>query len=307
MKKIVCVLCFISIVFSLTVFAEGKLIVVGTGEGQYPTIQEAVEASASGDRIFINPGLYKENVYLKNPVDISGASTDSVIVEPADKSQPVFMIRNTKGSVIENFTIRTVGTGIQFTGPDLVIKNLEIETGKYGVFYIGRMADLSIIDCHISDLITVEATVVSQAYGVMSTGEGLVTVEGSTFENLKNGIYITSKSIGKFSNNYFSGNTNGIYYTGSATATIVNNTFENNNDGIFVKGSGYVEFIDNKFSVNDEFGLKLSLPECGACGTCKGARFTGTLDGRGNIFLSIEDICPLEYPWPEGFYEVKAP
>lgn len=297
---------FVLVFFSLTVFAEGKVFVVGNEEGQYGTIQEALDAAVSGDKVFITPGVYRENLYLKNSVDISGASTDSVLIEPADKSKPVFMIRNTKGSVVENFSIKTEGTGIQFTGPDLIIRNLEIETGKYGIFYIGRGAELKIVDCAIQALLHDEATQPSIAYGVMSTGEGTIKVDNSTFANMKNGIYITSKSLGEFTGNHFFANNSGIYFTGSATATIVGNTFENNMDGVFVKGSGHIELINNEFLANDEFGLKLSLPECGACGTCKGARFTGTLEGKGNLFLTIEDICPLEYAWPEGFYGIKT-
>jgi pectinesterase len=68
---------FVSIVLATTSPPSGALVVSSSSNAKYKTLQSAVTAAASGATIFIEPGTYKEQVYIptgKNNLVIIGYS-----------------------------------------------------------------------------------------------------------------------------------------------------------------------------------------------------------------------------------------
>ena len=101
--------------------------------GDYPTIQEAINASSDGDTIQLVQGLYTEsNINVNSTVTIQGTVVDGdpvTIVQRLTDGQPVFVISN------GNATLRglqilpvsgTFGTGISITGGSPTIDNCYI-------------------------------------------------------------------------------------------------------------------------------------------------------------------------------------
>src|SRR5882757_8334822 len=81
--------------------------------GAYPTIQNAIASSASGDVILVSPGVYNENVNFggkaitvssTNPADLNVVS-NTVIHAVGKRSAVTFANRESARSVLTGFTI----------------------------------------------------------------------------------------------------------------------------------------------------------------------------------------------------------
>ena len=81
--------------------------------GGYPAIQNAIDASTSGDVILVSPGVYNENINFRgkaitvsstNPADPNVVS-NTVIHAVAKRSAVTFANRETPRSVLTGFTI----------------------------------------------------------------------------------------------------------------------------------------------------------------------------------------------------------
>lgn len=71
--------------------------------------------------------------------------------------------------------------------------------------------------------------------------------------------------------------------------------------GVFGKGGRALSLgsaLGNRFVENEGCGIEIAHVEEGAW-----TSFSGEIRGRGNeIFDNAQgDLCPEEYPWPEGF------
>ncbi|MGA1869354.1 MAG: right-handed parallel beta-helix repeat-containing protein [bacterium] len=74
---------FISILFLCSFFIAyqafaGTIIVDNDGGGDYLTIQDAVNAATYGDTVYVTPGVYYEQVSLKEGINLIGAGSDLV-------------------------------------------------------------------------------------------------------------------------------------------------------------------------------------------------------------------------------------
>ncbi|MCX6758201.1 MAG: hypothetical protein NTX14_00650, partial [Candidatus Nealsonbacteria bacterium] len=75
--------------------------------GDYPTIQQAVNASVAGDTIIVRDGCYAENIII-NKSDLTIKSQDGpagAIVSSGDGSSDVFQL-NRPRTTISGFTIK---------------------------------------------------------------------------------------------------------------------------------------------------------------------------------------------------------
>jgi hypothetical protein len=105
----------------------------------YSTIQDAVDASSSGDAIKVGPGIYTENVYVgTNDLTISSTGGASVTRVNAAISFHVFQIRAT-GVMLEGFTIVPDGFADGDIGVNVAIEGDTDLTLDYNVVTGGRI------------------------------------------------------------------------------------------------------------------------------------------------------------------------
>ena len=94
---------------ALAVPASAAQLTVGA-QGQFTTIQGAVEAAQPGDTILIAPGTYVENVVVNKPLTITAGSPQPT-VQAADSSKDVFAVTSS-GVRIEGLNVIGGASGV---------------------------------------------------------------------------------------------------------------------------------------------------------------------------------------------------
>ncbi|MFN2640393.1 MAG: right-handed parallel beta-helix repeat-containing protein [Actinomycetota bacterium] len=113
---------------------------VGTGTGDFATIQDAVNAAVEGDTILIAPGEYKEEVLVKRPgLRIRGESRTGVVLN-GESTRNVGIEVEADRVVVENLTVHNYkGHGVHwlfvtgYWGRYITAYDM----GDYGIFAFG--------------------------------------------------------------------------------------------------------------------------------------------------------------------------
>ena len=106
-------LIFISIIAVINVFSPACkceengtniLYVGGSGDGNYRSIQDAIENSSDGDTIYVYAGIYKENVIINRSINLIGENRETTII--TGKNQFSIILVNTQWLNISGLTIQ---------------------------------------------------------------------------------------------------------------------------------------------------------------------------------------------------------
>ena len=71
---------------------------------QYPTIQAGVNAASPGDTVLVAPGIYYENIQMREGVSLFGSGMDSTIIDGGGITDVVYAY-HINNAVIDGFTI----------------------------------------------------------------------------------------------------------------------------------------------------------------------------------------------------------
>ena len=181
--------------------------------GDYPTIQEGINAAQPGDTVQVAAGTYTETLNMKESVIIQGAGADVTIIEGGDG---VFAWGIGEGK-LDGFTVRNSNlTGIHcYTTSVTFSNNVIINNNHTG---IGCFDDLA----------------------------NPVIINNAIIGNGGDGIRCDGASHPKIMNNIIGGNRGeaiGLY--GSSSPNIINNTVIKNADGIDCEDSSQPTIMNN--------------------------------------------------------------
>lgn len=76
-----------------------------TVPGDYPTIQAAIDGAQDIKTITLRPGVYRENLTLKDGIRLVGENADSCRIVPPEGATALIMARGVQGCAIENLTL----------------------------------------------------------------------------------------------------------------------------------------------------------------------------------------------------------
>ncbi|MEA1871886.1 MAG: right-handed parallel beta-helix repeat-containing protein, partial [Chloroflexota bacterium] len=149
MKKLFSILFALVLVVSLglvtaaPVLADGTIIYV---PGDYPTIQEAIDAASDGDTIMVAAGLYEENVVIDKSLTLQGAqagvdartrSGAETIIEPDEGTGIKILTAAGRVVVIDGLTVRNAFHGITadpVMAADITVKNVRVlNPSEFGI------------------------------------------------------------------------------------------------------------------------------------------------------------------------------
>ncbi|HIC96359.1 TPA: hypothetical protein EYP12_07025 [Candidatus Bipolaricaulota bacterium] len=291
-------------------------------QGCFMAIGEAIEASPEGAIIKIGPGTYYEK-----PLIIE----KSLILVGAGRTQPVIGPFRT--------VIQAVGPGAAITirypkgrqDPISVnIKDLAIsawlneDSSNIGIELVGnpgiKREDLQLFieECWIKGFngirmrgpakVTIQRCWIWVESQAIMGGEIEFTLLDSdiTGGGLSPRIVLTDAEA-LLQGNRISGPYGakpegwGVMAYGKARLTLLGNTIERNAFGVYLAMDVIAEFRENKIVNNEKYGIVLALAPC-IEGLDRELLFRGQILGIDNeIHDNGQDLCPEDYPWPEGF------
>ncbi len=298
MKKVLFTFFLILAVVSLF----STTLTVGSGEGEYSTIKEAIDAAVDGDTVFIKAGTYDEKLDLRKSIEIIGEDKTTTIINNTDE-KPTFNIYKAQDFVMKNLTLKAVKISLQITKGKGIIENVNIMVNKYGALI--SSGDLEFNNCNFYTLEEANdyEKAVLKTTGLMVYGETELNITNSNFKQLNYGLYFSFNGYANIKSSIFTSNNNSIWVSRDGFFVIQNNNFIHNfEEAIGLTGDGTLTISENTFSENLKRDIILSIPDCGACG-CSSSKFTGSATGENNSSDKsdiADSICPVDY-WPEYF------
>ena len=222
-KSLLFVIIALIVLATLVVPASAAELTVGT-DGQYATIQQAVNAAKPGDIVRVAPGTYTENVVVDKSLTITAASGRPT-VQAADASKDVFLVTS-PGVRIDGLTIAGGASGVQIQGTSkCVVTNIVARNNVRGV-YLSHGTENEISKNNLAD----------NSYGVYGDGassntisSNVATGEKGTGATLGDGIFLNYGDSNKITDNNLSANhVFGISMYTSTRNIISDNTMTDN-------------------------------------------------------------------------------
>jgi parallel beta-helix repeat protein len=158
------------------------LYVGGSGPGNYSTIQDAVNASADGDTVFVYAGTYYEHIQLSRAIHLQGQAMNITIIDGQDTGTVVLINAN---ATISGFTIQHSGS---IYGYEAGVQTKSQPDMSYVMTVTGN---------HIRD----------NNIGVSIQSSRHHSIVGNTFTNNEKGIAVSRSQDCIITNNNFINNT----------------------------------------------------------------------------------------------------
>jgi len=103
---------------------SGKVLRVPHG---YKSIQKALDEADPGDTVFVDDGLYRESITLRDDVVLTGTAAERVVLK-GDRKKPT--VTGAQGSVIRHITIENGHRGILCANAVMTIENCVIRGNR---------------------------------------------------------------------------------------------------------------------------------------------------------------------------------
>jgi len=219
------------------------LYVGGSGEGNFSSIMDAVDAAVDGDYILVYPGTYYENLILDVSVSLVGIEGMNVTVVDANKSSLPLMVF-ADSCRIEGFTFQN--------GGDLSYNyTASVSLRCDNCIFINNTVSMRDVD-------QIHADSAIEILGNNSEISYCRLIENDEDPLIQRGVYIDQYSSNcHIHNNYIEGFASGIYsYYFTDSIIIENNSIESCNVGVIAQGS-FIKIMRN--TIRNCSGSAISL------------------------------------------------
>jgi predicted outer membrane repeat protein len=271
---------------------------------QYPTIQSAIDAAATGDTVIVSPGIYT-GVGNKD-ISFSGKAITVRSVDPNDPCIVENTVIDCNGagrgfyldanSAVEGFTITggntDSGGAIRVESSSPLIRKCNIISNHAtmfggGIYCAGSSTTVTITDCNISNNIAFHLGGAISATGTINVVN--CTLVGNQASTGGGGIYINLSSVLNMNNSVLVGNfsqTNGggLYVRRGGSSVITNwctisgNAANNLGGGIYLESLSALSAINTIFWGNSD-----------SSGTGLSSQITPTYSITSMLFSCIQD------------------
>ena len=218
-----------------------------SGNGNFTIIQDAIDYANSGDIIFVESGIYYENIVVDKSISLIGLDKQNTFIDGRGAGNVIKI--NSNNVEINNFSIQSSGiyfpnSGINCSSDNNVIQNNIIKNCFYGM------------TLYNSDYNTIQFNIIKESdnCGIYITNSSSNSfLDNVIYNHTYNGIGIYSNSNNNnVKNNSFSNNGYcAINIRTSLNNRIMNNNISNNNIGIHIPSNDNY-LIDNFFSNNNK-------------------------------------------------------
>ena len=258
---------------------------------EFARIQAAVDAAAPRDTINIEPGTYRENIVIDQPLHLFGDRDNPSAVQliAINADSPALVVESTEEVRLTGLTVEAGtddGTAVTVANAGATLEN-NLISGTVRAISFTR--PIHIINTHIT----------SPRAGIIALGNGSVEVTGSRIEDAGTGIVIGGQVEVSLSENRITENFDGINASGNATVLLRENRIENNyGTAIWLANQATLKLIANRI-LDNERGLALRQPPCTDGRDNDAPEFQGSISGSDNSFSNrAGNFCPESYDWP---------
>lgn len=234
-------------VSSIRAQGEGNRLVVAP-DGDYTTIQAALDAAALGDVIEVHAGVYASPLVIEKSVSLVGVG------QPVIDGQGTgsLVIINAPDTRFEGFTLRNSGininhedTGIVVQAARVTVANNQIENVLFGI-YFANAADGLAFDNTVRCL---DRELGLRGDGIRVWYSNHVTITDNTVTDCRDTLIWYAQDI-RIENNTFRHSRYGLHFMYSSYAVVENNTFEGNSVGSYLMYSQHLSMIGNRMLGN---------------------------------------------------------
>ena len=223
-----------------------KTIVVALdGSGDFRSIQEAMDAAAKGDTVFLKPGRYEQDITIhsKDQVKLIGAGQDKVMLLGREDLVGVLHVGKwpygATNIEISDMTINEHGghaVGL-FNGRGVVLKRLTVN----GMLFSQQVEDARIEDCTIGG---------SETTGVQFADSQAILV-GNFIHDNDHGVNVAGKSNVRLERNVITRSLfEAVVVNDRAKAVLVSNTLVKNGGGAAFLGQSQSDVSGNVVGLN---------------------------------------------------------
>jgi parallel beta-helix repeat protein len=225
----ICIVLLLVLGVTATQAGAAVFTVSNNGEGNYTSIQEAVNNTQNGDTILVSPGAYRENVNVNKELaiisstDLSGDMMNRTYVIGAVPSNDVFNIRSS------NVTI----SGFHILGGPSGMDTYQ-EAGL-------RLEGVQ--NCLLSN-----NTLILNDAGIVLNNSQRNLIDNNFIGLGTSGIRLTGSNDNNLSENAILTTGEGVLLENSTNNTFMNNSLDMNGLGIYLNTSSGNTIFQNKFS-----------------------------------------------------------
>jgi parallel beta-helix repeat protein len=195
-----------------------NLYVGGSGEGNYSTIQSAIEDAVDGDTVFVfdDSSPYNENLYINNSINLIGENRDSTVIFGVENWSVILISADyveISGFSVLNSGDMSLTAGIDIRSNYTLIEDNLISTGRWSGINIWGSSNTinnNIIDSNFISGIFI-------LYGNSNT------IEGNVLSNNSCGIGLFDSHDNTINDNEILGTLYGLLVNGSCNNLITSN------------------------------------------------------------------------------------
>jgi len=201
----------------------------GWNVDHFSSISDAINASESGDSVFIYNGIYCEHIILDKSIIIVGEERNNTIIDGEG-------FGNTVSVVADNVSIS-----------EFMIRNSGVESNNSGLMVLS------------DDNIIYDNIIVNNSVGIiLQRCKNNIVKDNFVESNVFGiGLHHCNEENSIFKNYVYDSNVSGIYLAYCANNTVNNNTIRNNSYGIALSFGEDNTVSDNLLSSNKNDGLNL--------------------------------------------------
>ena len=245
----------------LTEKQENIKVVDKNGEGDYTSIQEALNKEPEGTTIFIKSGIYNEILNINKKINLIGENKEDTIIHTVSEKNKYSICLNAPEIAIEKLSIKNSGPGLYTSGIRITASNIQIQ------------------DCHIYETpvgiaIFTSNNIINNSEFYGCTDEGVVLL-GTSYLECKNNKIINCKFYENCDGLELQHSTDNIitnceFYNNTHTGidaiissndrNIISNCkiYNNNVHGLYLSSSSYNKIIDCSILNNDNGNIVIN-------------------------------------------------
>jgi parallel beta-helix repeat protein len=203
--------------------------------GDYPTIQEGLNAASPGDTVLVAPGTYYETIELKDNVNLVGSGYENTIIDGQGiGNENGSVVVGAEGSLLTKFTIQNanldpynnLGAAVDGGFASFVIKENKMTNCRIGISSFAS----TIIE---NNLIVFNPGLCA----IGSGGNSYPIIKNNTILSNGRGIQVQQASFPEIKNNIIMNNAVGIWNFGG-------NSFLFTHNDVFNNSTNYQDMLD---------------------------------------------------------------